>query len=135
MVQAAVADVPGLEAGSLEIELGGPSYTADTLAALADLHPGAQLFTIVGDDAAAGFETWERYAEVADRSNLVVVDRPGVQVALPERFPWTRVEVPHLEVSSSDLRARAADGRPLEFLVTEPVLEVIRARGLYGAAQ
>jgi len=132
MVEAAVAGVAGLEAGRLEIELGGPSYTADTLAALADQHPGAHLFTIVGDDAAGGFETWERYADVASRSSLVVVDRPGVQVDLPPRFPWTRVEVPHLEVSSSDLRARAADGRPLDFLVTEPVLSVIRDRGLYG---
>lgn len=133
MVEAAVADVPGLEAGRLEIDLGGPSYTADTLAALATQHPGAQLFTIVGDDAAAGFETWERYAEVAERSRLVVVDRPGAPVQLPERFDWIRVEVPRLEVSSSDLRARAADGRPLDFLVTEPVLQVIRSRGLYGS--
>lgn len=133
MVEAAVADVPGLEAGRLEIDLGGPSYTADTLAALATQHPGAQLFTIVGDDAAAGFETWERYAEVAERSRLVVVDRPGAPVQLPERFDWIRVEVPRLEVSSSDLRARAADGRPLDFLITEPVLQVIRSRGLYGS--
>lgn len=133
MVEAAVADVPGLEAGRLEIDLGGPSYTADTLAALSTQHPGARLFTIVGDDAAAGFETWERYSEVAERSELVVVDRPGTPVELPERFDWIRVEVPHLEVSSSDLRARAADGRPLDFLVTEPVLQVIRRLGLYGA--
>lgn len=132
MVEAAVADVPGLEAGRLEIDLGGPSYTADTLAALSTQHPGAQLFTIVGDDAAAGFETWERYAEVAERSKLVVVDRPGDPVVLPDRFDWIRVEVPHLEVSSSDLRARAADGRPLDFLVTEPVLRVVRERRLYG---
>src|SRR3954453_13322631 len=64
MVEAAVADVPGLEAGRLEIDQGGPSFTADTLAALADREPGAALFTIVGDDAAAGLATWERHAEV-----------------------------------------------------------------------
>src|SRR6187200_2802219 len=51
MVDAAVADVDGLEAGGLEIEHGGESFTADTLAALATRHPGAELFTIVGDDA------------------------------------------------------------------------------------
>lgn len=132
MVQAAVADVPGLIAGDAEIRQGGPSYTADTLALLSREHPHASLFTIVGDDAAAGIETWERYAEVVERSHLVVVDRPGAPVELSTRFDWIRVEVPHLDVSSTDLRARAGDGRPLDYLVTDPVLDVIRERGLYA---
>ena len=131
MVQAAVADVPGLIAGDAEIRHGGPSYTADTLALLSREHPHASLFTIVGDDAAAGIETWERYAEVVERSHLVVIDRPGAPVELSTRFDWIRVEVPRLDVSSTDLRARAGDGRPLDYLVTDPVLEVIRERGLY----
>lgn len=132
MVEAAVEGVEGLSAGRLEIDRGGPSYTADTLAELADQHPGSELFTIVGDDAAAAITTWERYEEVAARSTLVVVDRPGAPVELPEGFDWVRVEVPRLEVSSTDLRARCVDGRPLDYLVTEPVLEVIREAGLYG---
>ena len=131
MVEAAVADVPGLEAGGLEIELGGPSYTADTLAALADREPGAALFTIVGDDAAAGLTTWERYREVVTRSTMVVVDRPGEPVQLPGDVEWIHVEVPRLEVSSTDLRARFTDGRPLDYLVTDPVLQVIADRRLY----
>jgi nicotinate-nucleotide adenylyltransferase len=132
MVQAAVADVPGLEAGRLEIDQGGPSFTADTLAELADQEPGAELFTIVGDDAAAGLATWERHEEVVARSRLVVVDRPGVPVELADEVPWIHVEVPRLEVSSTDLRARFVDGRPLDYLVTDPVLKVIAERGLYG---
>jgi nicotinate-nucleotide adenylyltransferase len=134
MVEAAVADVPGLVAGSSEIERGGPSFTADTLALLARDNPGAELFTIMGDDAAAGFETWTRYREVAEISHLVVVDRPGEAVVLPEGYPWIHVEVPRLDVSSTDLRARCADGRPLDYLVTEPVLEVIRRLGIYRDA-
>jgi nicotinate-nucleotide adenylyltransferase len=134
MVEAAVADVSGLVAGRLEIDRGGPSYTADTLAALAELHPGAELFTVVGDDAAAAITTWERYDEVAARSTLVVVDRPGDPVELPDGFGWIRVEVPRLEVSSTDLRARFHDGRPLDYLITEPVLDVIARCGLYREA-
>ena len=84
MVEAAVADVPGLVAGRLEIDHGGTSYTADTLEALGAQHPGAELFTIVGDDAAAGLHTWERHDEVVARSRLVVVDRPGEPVELPD---------------------------------------------------
>ena len=131
MVQAAVADVAGLVASRVEIDRGGPSYTADTLAFLALEHPGAALFTIVGDEAAARIETWERHEEVAARSTLVVVDRPGEPVELPAGFGWERVEVPRLEVSSTDLRDRCRDGRPLDYLVTEPVLEVIRSLHLY----
>lgn len=134
MVDAAVADVEGLVAGRDEIERGGPSYTADTLAALGETYPGAALFTLVGDDAAAGITTWERYDEVAARSSLVVVDRPGAPVELPAGFDWIRVEVPRLDVSSTDLRARVRDGRPLDYLVTEPVLAMIRERNLYRAA-
>ncbi len=131
MVRAAVAEVPGLEAGDAEIVHGGPSYTADTLEALARERPGASLFTIMGDDAAARFPTWDRYATVAERSMLVVVDRPGEQVELPVGFDWQRVEVPHLDVSSTDLRDRVRDGRPLDYLVTGPVLELVYEMGLY----
>jgi nicotinate-nucleotide adenylyltransferase len=131
MVEAAVADVPGLEAGRMEIDAGGPSFTADTLAALAETEPGAALFTIVGDDAAAGLTTWERYEEVVVRSTMVVVDRPGEPVRLPGDIDWIHVEVPRLEVSSTDLRARFTDGRPLDYLITEAVLEVIEERKLY----
>ena len=134
MVEAAVSVVDGVVAGRDELDRGGPSYTADTLMALAEKHPGAELFTIVGDDAAAGLPSWTRVDQVAEYSQLVVVDRPGVAVELPQQFNWLRVESPRLEVSSTDLRSRFSDGRPLDYLVTEPVLHVIEQRGLYGSA-
>lgn len=131
MVAAAVEHVPGLVAGDHEIRAGGPSYTADTLATLDEEYPGAELFTIVGDDAAAGIRTWERADEVIERSRLVVVDRPGEHVELDADIAWIRVEVPRLDVSSTDLRARWSDGRPLDYLVTDEVLAVVAARRLY----
>ncbi len=135
MVEAAVADVLGLVPGRQEIDHGGPSFTADTLAVMAEQDPGADLFTIIGDDAAAGLRTWTRWEEVVERSQVVVVDRPGESVDVDGGIEWIRVEVPRLEVSSTDLRARFTDGRPLDYLVTQPVLDVIRARGLYGASR
>lgn len=131
MVTAAVARVPGLVPGDHEIRAGGPSYTADTLATLGAEHPGAELFTVLGDDAAAQIHTWERSDEVVERSRLVVVDRPGEHVELDPTVDWIRVEVPRIEVSSTDLRARWNDGRPLDYLVTDDVLEVVAERGLY----
>ena len=132
LVAAAVEHVARLQPGRHEIDRGGNSYTADTLRLLADDFPDADLFTIVGDDAAAGLLSWERYEEVVSRSRLVVVDRPGDPVELPTGVDWLRVEVPRLDVSSTDLRNRFTDGRPLDYLVTDPVLRVIGERGLYG---
>ena len=132
MVQAAVAGIDGLEAGTEEMQRGGPSYTADTLATLRLKYAGARLFTIVGDDAAAHIDTWERVNEVVAMSSLVVIDRPGSPVTLSQDYEWRHVEVPRLEVSSTDLRCRVTDGRPLDYLVPEPVIDIIRDRGLYG---
>jgi len=132
MVQAAVAGIEGLEAGAEEMQRGGPSYTADTLATLRVKYAGARFFTIVGDDAAAHIDTWERVNEVIAMSSLVVIDRPGSPVTLSQDYEWRHVEVPRLEVSSTDLRCRVTDGRPLDYLVPEPVIDIIRDRGLYG---
>lgn len=135
MVEAAVADVTGLEASGLEVDRVGPSYTADTLRELGQLYPRAEFFTILGHDAARGITTWHDYESVRELSRLVVVDRPGETGDLPTGFDWIRVEVPHVDVSSSDLRARVRDGRPLDYLVTGPVLDIIENRHLYAAAQ
>ena len=133
MVEAAIKDVDGLVAGDDEITRGGPSFTADTLIALSQRYKGAELFTIVGDDAAAIFGSWQRASEIAKLSTLVVVDRPGSPLMPPSEFKWNRVEAPRLEVSSTDLRERFVDGRPLDYLVSNEVLKVIAERGLYGA--
>ena len=132
MVEAAVGDVEGLEASRIEIDAGGPSYTADTLAALREEDPDRELFVILGADAAGGLLTWERHDEVRDRATIVVVERPGaITVGELDGWRWQRVEVPRLEVSSTDLRARAVDGRPLDYLVTHEVADWIEVHGLY----
>lgn len=140
LVKAAVGDVEGLEAGRQEIDRGGESYTADTLAEIAaDTaevgNGGAELFLVVGADVASELGSWERLEEVKALATLVVVNRPGT--GRPEGLDgegW-RVEdvtVPNLEISSTDLRRRAADGRPLDYLVPQAAVRVIRARGMYA---
>jgi nicotinate-nucleotide adenylyltransferase len=134
MVEAAVAGVEGVSASSLEVERGGPSYTADTLAELGRRCPGVPLHVVLGSDAAAGLDTWERAEEVRVSASIVVVTRPGAELAsLPPGWSSRAVEVPRLDVSSTDLRARAADGRPLDGLVPGSVVALIRERGLYAA--
>jgi len=134
MVEAAVDGVAGVSASALEIERGGTSYTADTLAELGRRCPGVPLHVVLGSDAAAGLDTWERAAEVREGASIVVVTRPGAEHApLPPGWAARHVEVPRLDVSSTDLRARAADGRPLDWLVPARVVALIRERGLYAA--
>jgi len=134
VVRAAVGQVPGVEASDLEVLRSGISYTADTLAALHAVEPGADLVLIIGADVAATLDTWERLDEVRARCRLAVVNRPG---APPPRVPtgWRAelVEIPALEVSSTDLRARVSDGRPLDYLVPEAAVREMRRRGLYAA--
>jgi nicotinate-nucleotide adenylyltransferase len=132
MVEAAVADVDGLEASALEIDRGGVSYTADTLAELRAQDPSRTLFLIVGSDAAAGLATWDRGDEVRRLATIVVAARPGSEDApAPPGWSWENVVTPRLEVSSTDLRARFTDGRPLDYLLTPRVIDCIRDRRLY----
>ena len=132
MVEAAVGQVEGIEASRIEIERGGMSYTADTLATLRAADPTRDLFVVLGTDAARGLPTWERADEVRHLATIVVVERPGSgEGEPPPGWSWKRVEVPRLEVSSTDLRARVADGRPLDYLISAEVIDTIADRGLY----
>lgn len=132
MVQAAVGDQAGLEACDIEIRRGGLSYTADTLADLAAEEPDAELFVILGNDAAAGFATWERHEEVAANAHLVVVDRPGTPTPIDDGFHWTRIDIPELEISSTELRQRVADDRSIEYLTPPAVVTYVTERDLYA---
>lgn len=135
MAAAAVGDVPGVEASRMEIDRGGPSYTADTVAELTRMHPGAELYVIVGWDVSSSLETWERFGEVREMASLVVVNRPGTKPPaglVHQGWRVREVSVPNLDISSTDLRARAAAGRPLDYLVPHAAVRVIRERGLYS---
>lgn len=132
MVEAAVANQPGLEANRLEIDRGGDSYTADTLASLAGAD--RELFLILGSDLVGDLTTWKRWKEIPPLCTLAVCHRPG-EPETGELLPgWRSVSVrsPALEISSTELRDMAREGRPLDFLVPPSVLDVIIAGSLYS---
>jgi nicotinate-nucleotide adenylyltransferase len=136
MVEAAVADVPGLSAGRDEVDRDGPTFTVETLESLRASDPDVELFLVLGTDAAAGLRTWHRWEDLPGLATLVVVDRPGSAAAGEELpVPVVRVPVPQVELSSTELRLRAAEGRSLRFLVPDPVCAVVAERGLYGGAR
>jgi len=132
LVRAAVDGIDGLEVSPLEVERDGPSYTYQTLEDLAA--PGRALFLIVGADVAATMRTWVGIERLPELATLVVVDRAGDRPAedgLPVGWACERVSIPRLDVSSTDLRARAARGWPLDGLVPPGAVRIITERGLY----
>jgi nicotinate-nucleotide adenylyltransferase len=137
VVAAAVEGVDGVEASRIEIDRGGPSYTADTVEELLDRSgQPADLFLIVGGDLVNELDAWVRVDEVMKAATLVVVERGGVPTA-PNPPGWRveRVEMPAIDLSSSELRTRFSDGRPVDFLIPAPAIERIRLLGLYAVAE
>jgi nicotinate-nucleotide adenylyltransferase len=135
MVAAALEDEPRMEASRIEIDRPGPSYMADTLAELLELHPGAELFLIIGMDALADLPHWNRPGEILDRAHLLAVPRPGNWELDPVLDGhYTLLPFRETLLSSTGIRERMArDGR-LEDLVPPGALRVMRERGLYDNA-
>lgn len=141
MLRAAVADLPWASVSTTEIERDGPTFTTDTLEEFtAD---GASWWFILGTDALADLPHWKEPQRIAELVRLGLALRPGqidhleVPQATRDAVPGIearidRVEMPLLEISSTDLRARFLDGRPVDYLVTEPVRAVIDELGLYA---
>ena len=134
LVRAAIKGHPHFSASDVELRRDGASYTVDTLRHLRDEHPDADLCWIVGGDSLASFASWREPREILRLARLVAYPRPGADLGgVP---PWvlartTLVDAPRLEVSSTEVRARVADGRSVRYLVPEGVREIVRERGLY----
>ncbi|MGD0379340.1 MAG: nicotinate-nucleotide adenylyltransferase [Acidimicrobiales bacterium] len=133
VVQAAVDGVAGVEACRMEIDRGGPSYTADTVRELLAATPSARPYVIVGADVAGELDTWQRVDELRRAVTLVIVDRGGVGSADdPPGWRVERLRIPALAISSSELRRRLAEGRSVDFLIPEPAIRCIRQLNLYA---
>jgi nicotinate-nucleotide adenylyltransferase len=157
MLQAAVADAPGLVADDRELKRPGASYTVDTLTELRDeLGPDVPLCLLVGGDAFNGFFEWHRPRDILGLAHLAVMRRPG---SLQPRDPQLRDElarrraarpsdlqvapagriwlqsVTQLDISSTRIRRTIAAGRSARFLLPDAVLDVALAAGCYAGPQ
>lgn len=140
MVERAVRANPAFEASRLEIDREGPSYTADTLAALHEANPGAALFFLTGSDAVAEIATWHRPEEVLRLSTIVVAARPGYSLdwlrgVLEPRYMERLVPLSsaYLDISATAIRERARRGLPVRYLTPDPVAAYISEHHLYRA--
>jgi len=144
LCELAVAGDPALAVSRLEVDRGGPSYTVDTLRTIHDATPGDELTFIVGGDMARSLPTWRDPEGVLALATLAVAEREGVgredvreQLAglagAQERVVF--FEMPRLDLSSSLLRRRVAEGRSIRHLVPEAVAQRIASRGWYRRSE
>jgi nicotinate-nucleotide adenylyltransferase len=140
MTRLAAADDERFSVSSLEVDRDGPSYTYETLELLAEERGQTELVFVMGADAAVGLESWRNPERVVELARLAVARRAGVADAdvgavmrsLGAEGRATMLEMPQFGVSSSAVRERAAAGRPLRYLVPEPVARFIEEKGIYG---
>jgi nicotinate-nucleotide adenylyltransferase len=139
MTRLATTDDERFVASTLEIEREGPSYTYETLEALVEQGEDDLAF-VMGADAALGLESWRNPQRVVELARLAIARRAGVAEAevtsvlrslgADERAEM--LEMPEFGISSSAARERAKAGRPLRYVVPEPVARFIEEKGIYS---
>jgi len=135
MVELAIEGEPAFRASRMEIDRGGASYTLDTLTQLRRENPDTSLFLIVGADSAIDFSSWKEPDAVIEMANVAIAPRPGFDLSKMEPRLQGKAQVfhsPTLELSSTMIRERLRERRPIRFLVPEAVERYIRERGLYA---
>ncbi|MCQ4621070.1 nicotinate-nucleotide adenylyltransferase [Corynebacterium sp. CCUG 71335] len=136
MTVIATASNPRFHVSRVDVDRPGPTYTVDTLRDLAQLYPGDDLFFITGADALASIMSWRDWEQMFDLAEFVGVTRPGYELAedmLPEVHQERThlIEIPAMAISSTDCRERAADGRPVWYLVPDGVVQYIAKNNMY----
>ena len=139
MVRLAIEGEPAFELCTTEVERPGPSYSADTLAELQQRYEDAELFFLLGLDALLDLPNWRDPARIIEIAKLAVAARGEEKLAAPQldrllpglagRVIW--IEMPHIDLSGTELRRRAAAGGSLSDAVPATVEAYIREHQLY----
>ncbi|OAM90911.1 hypothetical protein AW736_00170 [Termitidicoccus mucosus] len=139
MVRAAAGGEDWLEVSDHELRRGGVSYAIESARHFRASCPDDRLFWIIGSDLLGKLSLWRGIDELARLVEFVVLHRPGhaPEVAADGGIPGLRLypcagDLPR--ISSSELRARLCEGRPVEAFVPQGVFALIRERGLYRRA-
>ena len=141
MCRLATTGADWLEVSDLEVRRDGPSYSVDTLAALRDEAPDDELTLILGADQAAHLASWRQPERVLELARVAVAAREGMEREAVLRrlhdLGGTGVidffEMPRIDISSTLVRERVAEARPVRYLVPGAVADLVAERGLYAA--
>jgi len=134
----ATASNPRFSVSRIEVDRAGPTYTVDTLRELKGLDGDkVDLFFVTGADAMLEILQWKDPEEILALAHFIAATRPGYDLARfeaeePSRHPNVSVmNIPALAISSTDIRERVGEGRPIRYLVPEGVESYIEKAGLY----
>jgi nicotinate-nucleotide adenylyltransferase len=132
MTEIGIAPEPRFSVSRIEVDRGGQSYTVDTLRALHEADADAELWFITGADAMLEIMEWKEPETLFDLARFIAATRPGYDVTpLRTHAAVSVMEIPALAISSSEIRVRVREGRPIRFLVPEGVERYIVDEGLY----
>lgn len=143
MLKEALAANPHFALSLVDVQRTGPSYTVDTLRLLREeWGPRAELYFVIGADSLRDFPGWYDPAGIIAQATIVALMRPGYGETtrfsreLAARLPAIEqrlitLEGPRMEISSTDLRQRVAEGRPIRYQTPEVVEQYILRHGLY----
>jgi nicotinate-nucleotide adenylyltransferase len=129
MVRLAIEGEAGFEASDIELQRPAPSYTVETLRELKRSRPKDEFVLLIGADNVATFHTWREPEEIRRLAQIAVLDRAGHAAA--GEWPVVRRLI---DISSTDIRARAADGRSIRYLTPDAVCDYITTHSLYRTA-
>jgi nicotinate-nucleotide adenylyltransferase len=132
MTERLVAGIPGFSVDRSEIERAGLSFTVDTLATIAATEQGSELVLIVGADTFALFEQWREPERIRQLASLAVLARgEGGPIEARAEEGVTFLRTRRVDISSTELRARVADGRTIRGFVPDAVADYIAEHRLY----
>lgn len=149
MLRLAIEGEGLFDVSDLELRREGPSYTIDTVRTLKQGRPGLQVGLVVGTDMLEEFPNWRQAGELLDEIELIAVARPPwdrrtdrILESLRGRFRADQfgrlrqapASTPRIDIASSQVRRRIAEGRSIRYLVPESVGAYIRRNGLYGGS-
>jgi nicotinate-nucleotide adenylyltransferase len=126
MVEAAIAGESRFSMDACEAGRVGPSYAVDTIRLMRQRFPMAELFYFIGEDNVAALHTWKESKQLRELATFVVLARGEIQPV--EGFP---VITRHIDVSSTDIRNRIAQGLSVRYLLPETVCAILTRHQLY----
>jgi nicotinate-nucleotide adenylyltransferase len=144
MVKLAIEDNPFFELSDIELNRPGPHYMVDTIRALANENPQAEIVPIIGGDSLHDLPTWHEPRELVYAAHWVgVMRRPGGEPDLKElerELPGITskvhyVDAPLLEIASREIRNRIASGQPYRYYLPNPVFQYINQHHLYKQSE